>query len=74
MVSAGKQNLKTSAVSPDAVISATYTLNAGDLTVVAQVDNYHSDTDSSHYQFDLTYALTVSAPTTPPIYLNQPQA
>ena len=58
VVSAGKQNLKMSAVSPDAVISATYTINAGDLTVVAQVDNYHSDTDSSDYQFDLTYALT----------------
>jgi hypothetical protein len=56
VVSAGKVNKKTSA-SPDAVISATYTMAMDALTVVAQVDNYHSATDSSDYQVNISYAV-----------------
>jgi hypothetical protein len=58
VVSAGKQNLKDAATSPDAVVSATYTLNADALTVVAQMDNYHSDTDSNDYQINISYAVS----------------
>jgi hypothetical protein len=58
VVSAGKVNLKDSATSPDTVISATYTMNIEGLDIVAQVDNYHSATDSSDYQVNLSYALT----------------
>jgi hypothetical protein len=53
VVSVGKQNLKDTATSPDALVSATYTLSADALTVVAKVDN----APSGDYQFDLTYAL-----------------
>ena len=58
VVSAGKQTLKDAATSPDAVISATYTLNADALTVVAQMDNYHSATDSNDYQINVSYAVS----------------
>ena len=54
VVSAGKQNLKTTATSPDALVSATYTMTADALTVVAQMDN----TPSGDYQIDTTYAFT----------------
>jgi hypothetical protein len=54
VVSAGKQNLKTTAASPDALVSATYTMTADALTVVAQMDN----TPSGDYQIDTTYAFT----------------
>jgi len=58
VVTAGKVALKDSAsVSPDAVIAATYTMTADALTVVAQMDNYHSATDSNDYQINLSYAL-----------------
>jgi len=54
VVKAGKQNLKTTASSPDALVSATYTMTADALTVVAQMDN----TPSGDYQIDTTYAFT----------------
>ena len=54
VVSAGKQNLKTTAASPDALVSATYTMTADALTIVAQMDN----TPSGDYQIDTTYAFT----------------
>jgi len=54
VVKAGKQNLKTTATSPDALVSATYTMTAEALTVVAQMDN----TPSGDYQIDTTYAFT----------------
>jgi hypothetical protein len=54
VVHAGKQNLKTTATSPDALVSATYTMTADALTVVAQMDN----TPSGDYQIDTTYAFT----------------
>ena len=54
VVKAGKQNLKTTATSPDALVSATYTMTADALTVVAQMDN----TPSGDYQIDTTYAFT----------------
>lgn len=58
VVSAGKVNLKNaSSISPDAVVSATYTFTADALTIVAQMDNYHSDTDSNDYQINMSYAL-----------------
>jgi hypothetical protein len=61
VVSAGKVNLKDSTkVSPDTVISATYTLTADALTVVAQMDNYHSATDTNDYQINMSYALSDS--------------
>jgi hypothetical protein len=61
VVSAGKVNLKDSTkTSPDTVISATYTLNADALTVVAQMDNYHSATDTNDYQINMSYALSDS--------------
>jgi len=64
VVSAGKQTLKNG-VSPDAVISATYTMTVDALTIVAQMDNYHSATDSNDYQVNLGYvvsdALTLSS-------------
>jgi hypothetical protein len=53
-VSVGKVNLKDSAVSPDALVSATYTLDAGGLSIVAQADN----APSGDYQLNLSYALT----------------
>ena len=58
VVSAGKQNLKaTGSTSPDAVISATYTMAIDALSVVAQMDNYHSATDSNDYQINMSFAL-----------------
>ena len=54
VVSVGKVNLKDTAVSPDALVSATYTMTADALTIVAQADN----TPSGDYQLDLSYALT----------------
>jgi hypothetical protein len=57
VVTAGKVNLKTTAVSPDTVISATYTYTMDGLTVKAQMDNYHSATDSKDYQVDISYML-----------------
>jgi hypothetical protein len=57
VVSAGKVNMKTSA-SPDTVFSATYTMAVDALTVVAQMDNYHSATDSSDYQVNVSYAVS----------------
>jgi len=58
VVSAGKVSLKDTAVSPDAVISATYTMAVDALTVVAQMDNYHSATDSNDYQINISYAMS----------------
>jgi hypothetical protein len=58
VVSAGKVNLKDAGTSPDAVISATYTIDVEGMTVVAQMDNYHSATDSNDYQVNLSYALS----------------
>jgi hypothetical protein len=58
VVSAGKVNLKDAATSPDTVISATYTMNVDALTVVAQMDNYHSATDSNDYQINVSYAVS----------------
>jgi hypothetical protein len=57
VVSAGKVSLQDSATSPDAVISGTYTMTADALTVVAQMDNYHSATDTNDYQINISYAL-----------------
>ena len=54
VVSVGKVNLKDTAVSPDALVSATYTMTADALTIVAQADN----TPSGDYQLDLSYAVT----------------
>jgi len=53
VVSVGKQNLKDSATSPDALVSATYTMTAEALTIVAQADN----APSGDYQLNLSYAL-----------------
>jgi hypothetical protein len=54
VVSVGKQNLKDTATSPDARVSATYTMTADALTIVAQADN----DPSGDYQLNLTYALS----------------
>ena len=56
VVSVGKVNLKDTAVSPDALVSATYTMTADALTIVAQADN----APSGDYQLNMTYALTDS--------------
>merc|ERR1712127_1178652 len=54
VVSVGKQNLSAGgSTSPDALVSATYTMTADALTVVAQADN----APSGDYQLNLTYAL-----------------
>ena len=59
VVSAGKVNLKdANSVSPDAVISGTYTMAVDALTIVAQMDNYHSATDANDYQINMSYAFT----------------
>jgi len=59
VVTAGKVNLKNaSSVSPDAVISGTYTIAVDALTIVAQMDNYHSASDSNDYQINMSYAFT----------------
>ncbi len=54
VVTAGKKNRKGSSTSPDAIVSATYTMTVDALTVKAQMDN----TPSGDYQIDLTYALS----------------
>jgi len=54
VVSVGKQNLKDTATSPDALVSATYTMTADALTIVAQADN----APSGDYQLNLSYALS----------------
>jgi len=54
VVSVGKQNLKDTATSPDALVSATYTMNADSLTIVAQADN----SPSGDYQLNMTYVLS----------------
>jgi len=51
-VTAGKTSAKE-----NALISATYTLSADAFTVVAQMDNYHSATDSNDYQINMSYDL-----------------
>jgi hypothetical protein len=57
VVSAGKVNLKDTVVSPDAVVSATFTMAIDALSVVAQMDNFHSATDSNDYQINMSFAL-----------------
>jgi len=54
VVSVGKQNLKDTATSPDALVSATYTMTADAITIVAQADN----SPSGDYQLNLTYAFS----------------
>ena len=55
VVTAGKQNLSASgAVSPDAIVSATYTMTVDALTVTAQTDT----NPSGDYQIDLSYAMS----------------
>ena len=57
VVSAGKQNLKTStAISPDTVVSATYTMALDAFTIKAQMDS----APSGDYQVDLAYAINDS--------------
>ena len=54
VVSVGKQNLKDAGTtSKDALVSATYTMTADALTIVAQADN----APSGDYQLNMTYAL-----------------
>ena len=55
VVSVGKQNLSAGGTtSKDALVSATYTMTADALTIVAQADN----DPSGDYQLNLTYALS----------------
>jgi hypothetical protein len=55
VVSVGKQNLSAGGTtSKDALVSATYTMTADALTIVAQGDN----DPSGDYQLNLTYALS----------------
>jgi len=54
VVTAGKQNNSVSATSPDAIVSATYTMTVDALTVKAQTDT----NPSGDYQIDLTYAMS----------------
>ena len=55
VVSVGKQNLSTGGTtSADALVSATYTMTADALTIVAQADN----SPSGDYQLNLSYALS----------------
>ena len=54
VVSVGKQNLKDTATSPDALVSATYTMTADAITIVAQADN----SPSGDYQLNLSYAFS----------------
>jgi len=56
VVSVGKQNLKDTATSPDALVSATYTMTADAITIVAQADN----APSGDYQLNLSYAFSDS--------------
>jgi hypothetical protein len=54
VVSVGKQNLSTGGTtSADALVSATYTMTADALTIVAQADN----SPSGDYQLNMSYAL-----------------
>ena len=54
VVSVGKQNLKDTDPSPDALVSATYTMAIDAVTIKAQVDN----TPSGDYQVNMSYALS----------------
>jgi len=55
VVSVGKQNLSAGGTtSADALVSATYTMTADALTIVAQADN----APSGDYQLNLSYALS----------------
>jgi len=54
VVSAGKQNNSNGTASPDAIVSATYTMTVDALTVKAQTDT----NPSGDYQIDLTYAMS----------------
>jgi len=54
VVTVGKQNLSDSATSPDARVSATYTIAADAITIVAQADNY----PSGDYQLNMSYAFS----------------
>jgi len=54
VVTAGKQNNSNGTVSPDAIVSATYTMTVDALTVVAQTDT----APSGDYQIDLSYAMS----------------
>ncbi len=54
VVSIGKQNLKDTDPSPDALVSATYTMAIDAVTIKAQVDN----TPSGDYQVNMSYALS----------------
>ena len=54
VVSVGKQNLKDSTTSPDALVSATYTMAVDALTITAQADN----SPSGDYQLNMSYAFT----------------
>ena len=53
VVTAGKVSLKDTAVSPDTLVSATYTMAMDSLTVVAQMDS----APSGDYQINLGYDL-----------------
>jgi len=55
VVSVGKQNLiSAGTTSPDALVSATYTISADALTIVAQGDN----APSGDYQLNMSYAFS----------------
>jgi len=54
VVSAGKQNNSNGTTSPDAIVSATYTMTVDALTVTAQTDT----NPSGDYQIDLSYAMS----------------
>jgi len=54
VVSAGKQNNSNGTASPDAIVSATYTMTVDALTVKAQTDT----NPSGDYQIDLSYAMS----------------
>jgi len=53
-VTAGKQNNSNGTASPDAIVSATYTMTVDALTVKAQTDT----APSGDYQIDLSYAMS----------------
>ena len=54
VVSVGKQNLKDTDNSPVALVSATYTMTADAVTIVAQADKK----PSGYYQLNTSYALS----------------
>jgi hypothetical protein len=61
VVTAGKVNYAdTATATKDAVISGTYTMAVDALTIVAQMDNYHSSTDSNDYQINMSMAISDS--------------